>query len=608
VDYKLFIETKTAGKWKSIGLDRRAGVAVPLFSIYSKDSIGIGEFPDLKLLVKWCLKTNMSIIQLLPLNDTDSDFSPYNSISSFALDPMYISLTKMKDVNINPFKKSLRSLKKLFETGGSKVNYEIKKEKIKLLYEIFLKSYTKGINSFESFKSDNSYWLRDYALFKVIKDFTGETHWEKWSENLKNRNTDTLLTIEEEYSEKINFEYWIQWQLFEQILLFKKYASKNGIFIIGDLPFLVNRNSADVWSHQKYFDLTLSAGAPPDMYFANGQRWGMPPYNHIELEKDCYEYIKEKLKYSINFYDMYRIDHFVGLFRIWTIDINSDLSEAGLNGKFIPAEVEKWADNGRKFLDVMINNSSLLPVAEDLGTVPECSSKVLLEYGVPGMNVQRWTKDEKYDYIDSDKYRLNSVATLSTHDSSTAMEWWKYEAGTVDEKLFERLCLAKNILPEDYDMIKKELFDLSNSFNGRLLWKNEIDNVEKFLSVFGFGYEFNEDIINLYIESYNEKRKYLNFINLKNTDENKLDTDFQFKALKNVINSSSVFAVNLLQEWLMLDEKFFMKYSEKSCRINIPGMVNDTNWTFVLPYSLEYMLDIGTNAKIRKLNIEAKRK
>ena len=607
MDYNYFLETKTADKWHQIGLKRRSGVAVPLFSIYSNNSTGIGEFGDLKLLVKWCLKTGMSLIQLLPLNDVSSDFSPYNSVSSFALDPIYLTIGKMKNVNLTSFKKTLRDLKKSYPTGNNKVNYEIKKAKISILREIYAKSYAKGIKQFEIFKDRNLFWLKDYALFKVLKEINNGESWENWEENLKNRDEVLLKRTEEEFSDKLEFIYWIQWQLFEQFLLFKKYAKKNGVLIIGDLPFLVSRDSADVWSHNNYYDLSYSAGAPPDMYFANGQRWGMPPYNLEEIEKDAYTFVNDKLRYAENFYDMYRIDHFIGFFRIWSIDINSDYSEAGLNGKYVPADEINWEDHGKKILDEMLKYSKMMPVAEDLGTVPECSNKVLKEYGIPGINVLRWVKDENQVYTDPAKYRINSIATLSTHDSSITVEWWKKEAGTVDDKLFGRLSLAKNISIEKYESVKKVLFDFSKSTDGRLLWNDNIDTVDKFLEVFGFGYDFNWDLIKLYKESFGERRKYLKFINYENMYGYKPDKEFQYKSLKKVVESSSIFAVNLLQEWLMLDEKFLAKYQNESCRINTPGVMNDSNWRFAIPYNLEYMLDIGINEKINKLNTEAER-
>lgn len=603
-DYSHFLNTKTADKWQRIGLKRRAGVVAPLFSIYSRNSVGIGEIPDIKLLVKWCQKTGISVIQLLPMNDVGYDFAPYNSTSSFALEPMYLSINNLKNVNLNLFKKEIRDLKKFIPGGKEKVNYKIKYEKIKLLFKIFKVSYLKGTKKFDEFKKNNAYWLKDYALYKVIKEIQLNRSWEDWDEKYKKRDENALSEIETGFSERFNFYFWVQWQLFEQFTAVKKYANERGVYITGDLPFLVSRDSADVWAHKNFFKLSFSSGAPPDMYFAMGQRWGMPTYNREEMQKDNYTYLKEKLHFAENFYDIYRIDHFVGFFRLWSIAMDCPLENGGLIGSFDPNEEHLWEEAGRKLLDVMIENSSMLPCAEDLGTIPDCSPKVLWEYGIPGMNVQRWVKDfnGSDNFINSENYRINSIATLSTHDSSTIIDWWHNETGTIDEKLFKRLCENKNIMDERYEEIVKNLFDYEKSKYGRLFWKSEINNTNKLVEVLGVNYDFSWDIINLYKESYNERLKFLDFLGFEqNGNDFKINTHFVRKALEKINQSASIFSNQLLQEWLFLDESLFIKGEETSYRINFPGIINDSNWTFVLPVSLEIMLNLGINTEIKKI-------
>jgi 4-alpha-glucanotransferase len=610
-DYSHFLNTKTADKWQRIGLKRRAGVVAPLFSLYSRNSIGIGELPDLKMLVKWCQKTGISIIQLLPMNDVGFDFAPYNSVSSFALEPMYLSIKDLRNVSLNLFKKELRELKKFIPGGANKVNYKIKFEKIKLLYKIYKVSYINGIKKFEDFKRDNLYWLRDYALYKVIKDINHHRSWVVWEEKFKHRDESALSEIESEFSERINFYCWLQWQLFEQFMAVKKYAKEKNVFLMGDIPFLISRDSADVWSHRNYFKLDISSGAPPDMYFAMGQRWGMPTYNREELQANNYEYIKNKLRYAENFYEMYRIDHFVGFFRLWSIPKDTPVESGGLSGFFDPQDEYMWEDTGKKLLDVMLENSAMLPCAEDLGTIPPCSPKVLWEYGIPGMNVQRWVKDfnNSNEFINPENYRINSVATISTHDSSTIIDWWHNETGTIDEKLFRRLCEIKNISIDRYNEIVTQLFDEEKSGYGRLYWKNEINDINKLVEILGINYDFSWDIINLYKESFNERLKFLEYLGLEpNGNDFKINTLFIKKALEKINCSASVFSNQLLQEWLFLDESLFVKGEETSYRINFPGVVNDSNWTFVMPVSLEIMLNLGINSEIKKIVSDSDRK
>lgn len=603
-DYSHFLNTKTADKWHKTGLKRRAGVVAPLFSVYSQNSVGIGEIPDVKLLVKWCQKTGISIIQLLPMNDVGFDFAPYNSVSSFALEPMYLSINDLKNVNLNLFKKELRELKRTIPSGKEKVNYKIKHEKLKILYKIFRVAYVKGIKKFEDFKKENNYWLKDYALFKVIKEIEQNRSWENWDGKYKNRDEEALLEIESGFSEKINFYYWIQWQLYEQFKSVREYAKKKSILTMGDIPFLVSRDSADIWAHKNYFKLDFSSGAPPDMYFAMGQRWGMPTYNREELEKDNYSYIKEKLRYAEKFYDMYRIDHFVGFFRLWSIAMNCQQEQGGLNGFFDPQDEYLWEETGKKLLDVMIASSDMLPCAEDLGTIPQCSPKVLWEYGIPGMNVQRWVKDfnGSDNFINPEHYRINSVATISTHDSSTIIDWWHNETGTIDEKLFKRLCGNKNINSERYGEIVKSLFDTEKSKYGRLYWKSEIADTNKLVEILGLNYDFSWDIINIYKESFNERLKFLEFLGLEpNGSDFKINPLFIKRVLEKINQSASIFSIQLLQEWLFLEDALFVKGEETSYRINFPGVINDSNWTFVMPVSLETMLNLGINTEIRKI-------
>jgi 4-alpha-glucanotransferase len=322
----------------------------------------------LKLLADWCKKTGMSIIQLLPMNDTGDDFAPYNSVSSFALDPMYLSIYNLKNTDITKFEKDLLKLKKNFKRSG-RADYKIKKAKLNLLWNIFKAGMPDTDAELKNYISQNLYWLKDYALFKVIRESIPIPSWDQWNDSIKYRELDALQDIEINNYQEIQFYCWVQWQLYEQMKEAKQYAAERGVLIMGDLPFLVSKQSADVWAHQNYFRLDLSAGAPPDMYFALGQKWGMPPYNWDEIAKDEFNYIREKLKYAENFYDMYRIDHFVGLFRVWTTPADSDLDNAS-EGSYLPGEEYLWEAQGRKIIDAMVNSYSMLPFAEDLGTVP----------------------------------------------------------------------------------------------------------------------------------------------------------------------------------------------------------------------------------------------
>jgi 4-alpha-glucanotransferase len=488
LDYNRFLSTKFSKQWERITTVRRAGICVPLFSIHSRKSTGIGEFRDLKIIIDWCCENGFSIIQLLPLNDTGQDFAPYNSASSFALDPVYLSVSSIKNINKNLYTNDLDIIKKLFSCNSDYVNYGIKSAKLEILKKYYLNRKTDSEKKFRRFKENNLHWLKDYVLFKVLKFKFGNKCWEDWDKEFKYHDENALLNLEINYHDVIEFYYWLQWQTYMQLKCIKIYAEKKGVKILGDLPYLVSRDSADVWANQKYFKLNLSSGAPPDMYFHKGQRWGMPPYNWEEIEKDNFTYLKEKFHYAENFYDMFRIDHFVGLLRVWTISLDTPESECGLTGIFDPAEEHLWKFNAEKILNVISECTQMLPCAEDLGTVPDSSYELLREYGIPGIEIQRWKKhwEGNNEFISPPEYRSNSVSSVSTHDSSFFPAWWKYETDAKEKKQFFRFIELPQDSTEEInqEIIEKGLFNSANS--------NSIFNIESL-----FEYLFlDEEILN----------------------------------------------------------------------------------------------------------------
>ena len=454
--FKWLLKTPLKNQWRKVGIKKRAGVVVPLFSIFSKNSLGIGEIPDLKLTIDWCQKTGNTILQLLPLNDSGFDFSPFNPQSSFALDPVYLSLRDLRGIKKEGLEEELKDLANKFPLKTKYVNYQIKKEKLKRLWQIFLKR-AEFPSQFKKFVKEQNFWLGDYALFRVLKEVNQEKSWEDWPEVFKSRNEKALLKIKKKYNQRIKFQKWLQWQLLEQLRGVKKYAEKKKVFLKGDLPFSVSRDSADVWANSQYFKLNLACGAPPDSFSAKGQRWGYPAYDWDRILRDQFVYFSQKLKYLQNFYHLFRIDHWPGLFRVWAIPFETPLKEKGKIGFFEPRDEKIWQRQGEKILRLIIKNTRMLPCAEDLGTVPSFSSKVLKDFGIPGMELQRWKKNwETSDFLGSQEYRKISVASLSTHDLNFFPVWWKKEINrTQKKKLLKLLSLKneKNLIEENLKFI-----------------------------------------------------------------------------------------------------------------------------------------------------------
>jgi len=592
------ISSRTKRQWKRIGACRRSGVAVPLFSIFSESSCGIGEIPDIKPLVNWCRETSLSIIQLLPLNDVGFNFRPYDAQSMFALDPMYLAPDRLKGVTAKEWASDIQQLKTTFPTGESRVDYRIKGAKLELFWKIFNASCTTPPAELTAFIAANAYWLEDYAAFRTIKEKQQEKDWQDWPPELKTHRPETLASLAASDPRTHLFQQWLQWQLYEQFLDAKAYAARHGVLLMGDLPFLVSRDSADVWAHQDYFKLDLASGAPPDMLYSQGQRWGMPPYNWPNIAAHNYDYVIEKLKYAENFYDLYRIDHVVGMFRVWTIPVSEPEADGGLHGTFDPADEKKWESHGRRLLDVLVHNTNMLACAEDLGTIPECTFRVLNEYGIPGIDVQRWVRDwgASYDFKGADAYRPMALATLATHDMSSLLGWWQFEAGTVDKGLFERACRQNGI---DFTAVAERLFDLAQTQHDRLRWREPNLSVDAFCSIIGKSAQEAWNVVDLFKGSISERDQYLKFLGCPPGTALTNPHIFVKMALERINAASCIFSSLLLQDWLAIDTLFDFDPWEE--RINFPGTVDPRNWTLAIPLALEDIAEMPVNSVIRHI-------
>ena len=427
-----FLNSPSSAQWRRIGAKKRAGGLVPLFSVYSRKSVGIGQFPDLVPLGKWAASAGLSILQLLPLNDVGSRFCPYDAESSFALDPMHLDLARLREVSLTPFKKAVAGLATRFKIRPPAVDYRIKHAKLELLWEIFQKNRPARRSVFWRYVGAQAFWLPDYACFKALKERFDGRSWEEWPAGFRDRHPESLRDFEKERAERLEFFQWLQWQSACQLGEAKRSLRAVGVFLMGDLPFLVSRDSADVWARPEYFKLDLAAGAPPDEMFPGGQQWGMPPYRWEKIAVERYGYLAQKLKTAGDFYDLFRIDHFVGLFRLWTVPVK----EGNGPGFFDPPNEKLWEGQGRQILSAVLESTSMLPCAEDLGLVPRCSAPVLSEFSIPGTEVQRWARTEDEKFKKPEEYRPNSTAVISTHDTSTLAGWWESDCAESERAHF----------------------------------------------------------------------------------------------------------------------------------------------------------------------------
>jgi 4-alpha-glucanotransferase len=409
----------TKEAWNIIGLRHHHGLNIPLFSLHSKKSSGIGEFLDLLPIIDWCKEIGFDVIQLLPLNDTGFESSPYNALSSLALHPIYLSLWAL------PYLDQFKELKDellIFRKYAplQRIPYEsILLKKLHFLKLYFYKTFPFIENSshFQTFCKHNS-WLHHYALFKVLKEKTDHKSCFSWDRSL-------IESLSQTDQNQMQFYIFLQYLAFEQLQSVKQYANSKQIFLKGDIPMLISPESHDVWLHQKEFSLDFTAGAPPDMFSLHGQNWGFPLYQWNEIESNHYAWWKARLSTASQFYNLYRVDHIIGFFRIWGIPKGF----CAQDGAYIPKDADKAKIQGEKILRALISFTKMLPIGEDLGLDVDLARSSMKRMGIPGTKIPRW---ERYyrttkGFIPYTEYPPLSLTTLSTHDSETLEEWWIHE-------------------------------------------------------------------------------------------------------------------------------------------------------------------------------------
>lgn len=295
------------------------GVAVPVFSLRTQSSCGIGEFADLPTLGKWCTKTGLELIQILPVNDTGYEESPYSALSAFALHPIFIRLEKVDGAS--SFTQDINSLRSELESEKRVQFASILTGKIEILGKIYNSEY-KNIVSDKNIKSwmGKNPWVKNYAVFSTLRKINQLASWKEWKE-FKDPSEQDLARLWKKHEKENLFHVWVQYHLENQLIEAVKELDSMGISLKGDIPIMMNEDSCDVWADRDFFNLDLSAGAPPDMFSAEGQNWGFPVYNWESLGKSDYSWWRKRLLQASKFYHAYRIDHVLGFFRIWNIPV-----------------------------------------------------------------------------------------------------------------------------------------------------------------------------------------------------------------------------------------------------------------------------------------------
>ncbi|MFC5700638.1 4-alpha-glucanotransferase [Cohnella faecalis] len=584
-----FLGSRSAEQWQRIGTNRRVGALLPLASLYSRRTAGIGDLEDLKLAADWCERTGHTILQLLPINDYYN--SPYSTFSLFAIDPMYMALDRLIGVPPEKLEPVIRRIQERYPTGCGYIEYDVKHEKINALYEIF-REYSLGTENaaYAEFVENNVYWLDDYALYTALKFEYSQDTWENWEPSYREADPLTLREFARKHEVRIRFVQWLQWQLYEQLKAAKAYANAKGILLMGDMFYVVSRDSADVWKRRNYFRLDLVPGLPPEPAHEKGQRWGdQPVYNWDAIRESGDELLKQRLRYNANFYDIARLDTASALFRMWCIPRDEPDINQGLNGFFYPEAMSDYCEQrGKSLLSQMLSSTSMLLCAENLS--PACLSFTpsVRELGIPPINFQRWDKewDELHDFIPPDELHPVTVMVLSNHDTSLWAEWWEGEAGTIEASMFTEFCFNYG-LPEAE--LKMRLFNDKTSVGSKLRWRDSVNSPSRVAEIVGLPEAAIGGFIHDYLNSYREKEKLWEIMKLEGPMRQRADREILKHAIRSIITSNAIWSIVSIVDYLCLLGIIDGDYG--NYRLNRPGTERGRNWTWALPVSLEALMD-----------------
>jgi len=320
-----------------------AGTVIPIFSLRSEGSFGVGDFGDLKMMIDWCAKTRQRVLQVLPINDTNitktwQDSYPYNSISIYALHPQYCDMRQLPEIKDQAKREAFEKLRQELN-ALPQIDYEkMFAAKMDYLRELYAQEGSKTMKSaaFKAFFEENKEWLVPYAAFCHYRDIYGTATFSEWPDHhdLPAEEREAITKPTTKIYKEVAFWYFVQFHLDAQMHAAHNYARAHRVILKGDIPIGISRDGVEAWVEPKYFNLNGQAGAPPDAFSADGQNWGFPTYNWDEMLKDGCQWWVRRFRKMAEYFDAYRIDHVLGFFRIWEIPVPE---KSGLMGQFAPA-------------------------------------------------------------------------------------------------------------------------------------------------------------------------------------------------------------------------------------------------------------------------------
>ena len=518
-----------------------AGILEPVFAIRTEEDLGIGDSDGVRQMIDWCHRHRLSIFQTLPINEVSDDNSPYNALSSLAIEPTTIAISPrhVPDLTESQFKK-LAPAKLLDELRKGPVNYPkvkvLKRNLLEAAFQSFLGEHfnneTERGLKFRKFLLENAEWLSDYALFRVLMEENGGVPtWDRWApEHQSPRTARTWVLAQpekrrDELMRKQLFFMYVQWLGFSQWQSLKEYGASKKVYLMGDIPFGVGRFSADTWANRGIFDLEWSGGAPPEKVFKVdpftekwGQNWGIPNYRWDELRRRNFDWWRLRVGNIQKVFHLYRIDHVLGFFRIysfpWTPDRNAEflpLNEAQAAAKTggrlpgfkqhpddTPEHKAANQSQGEEILRVVLEGSGeTTVVAEDLGVVPDYVPPTLAKLSTPGFRIPMLFREHDGSYADPKRYPRLSLAQPATHDHTPvalmwAECWQNIDAGRNVEGNRHELRMMMNFSGlKDGEPPRQFTEQLHEAFTRAVLGSNSWLAVFQITDVFGMTARFN---------------------------------------------------------------------------------------------------------------------
>jgi 4-alpha-glucanotransferase len=447
---------------------RRAGLLIPLFSCPSTDSWGIGDIGDVEPVTAWLASAGQRVLQFLPLNEmAPGQQSPYSAISAMAIDPIFIRVTEVPEfaalggeASLSPCdRNTLAAVRRAPRIDHQSVR-RLKHASLRAAFERFLDEHwrreTPRGRALRAWVSEQAWWIEDYSLFRALHAREQERPWTEWPDELQRREPTAIDRARRELADEVLFQQYLQWLAGTQWQQARQRT--HGVALFGDLPFMVDGDSADVWARQHQFRLDASVGAPPDAFSVTGQDWGMPVYRWDTIAMEDFRWLRERARRGADLFDGYRIDHLVGFYRTY-----AKLKNGG-TGFFTPSDELSQLRLGESVLELFRSAGAEI-IAEDLGTVPDFVRASLTRLGVPGYRVFRWERrwhTPGQPFRDPSEYPPLSVATTGTHDTEPMAVWW--EGVSADERrqiselpAVQRLANGADLVASPYTPIVRDV-------------------------------------------------------------------------------------------------------------------------------------------------------